>query len=228
MWTGHRLDAAWTMRRAAQRVCSDSTIAALFLISVLESKAPAFLIEEAVRYVGTVDETVQDNLLLRTAKARFLMERGVNEPAQEALSELVRSTSCPIEAFSYYAEILLGSGDVSGGREILQRALYAAPNHPQLLSFIARTYLLPGESYNPSYAVQLATSACQETNWLSPREIHTLAFAYMAQNNRGAALIVAEKGRSVGSKLLGSYRDVRSIERLIAELSFSATAHQDS
>jgi tetratricopeptide (TPR) repeat protein len=228
MWIGHKLDAAWTMRRASSRVKGDPTIAALFLLGVLESKAPPFLLEEAVRYADQVQEHSSDDLLLRVAQARFLMIRGIKEPAREMFAELVRVTNCPIEAFLYYAELLLNEGEIALGTDILKRALHASPSHPEVLASIASTYLLPGENYSPTYAVQLATIACQETSWQSPHQMHILARAYLAQDDRNAALIVAEKARVTGESLLGNYADIRGIARLIHQLSRASEVYQES
>jgi len=81
-----------------------------------------------------------------------------------------------------------------------------------------------GPFYNGEYAKQLAIGACQLTNWSSPREMHLLAEAYYHTGDKISALVVASKAKQAGTRLMGTYRDVRVLEQLIESLSSGTQA----
>ncbi len=81
-------------------------------------------------------------------------------------------------------------------RKLLKRALAAEPRSPRVLSLLARTYLVSGEGYNPDFAVQLATKACQHSGWQSARAHAVLAECFYHSGDKLAALTVVQGSRS--------------------------------
>ncbi|NDC38365.1 MAG: hypothetical protein EBZ48_09980, partial [Proteobacteria bacterium] len=121
-------------------------------------------------------------------------------------------------------KLLLTEGEVMPARRLLRRALVKLPENPQILSLLAQSYLQSGALYNAEYARQLATEACQRSEWSSPRELHILAEAFYHIGDKASALIIASKAKEEGSRLLGSYRDVKSLDQLIDNLSTGTLA----
>lgn len=224
-WTGRTLDAAWTMRRALKSVGLDEEILAFFLLAVLENEGPAYMLREAIDYVHALPEPGATNARLRAGlvRARFSDPRQ-KKSAQKELEQLACQPDAPLESIVLFAEALLAEGAIDAARQQLRRAMIIEPDHPRVLSLCAESYLKSGEFYNPDYARQLATSACQNSGWLSPREMHVLAESYFHTGDKVSALIMAEKAKQVGSRLLGEYRNVKNLERLIEELSTGTLA----
>lgn len=81
-------------------------------------------------------------------------------------------------------------------RRLLNRALAVEPRAPKILTLLARTYLISGEGYSPSFAVQLATKACQHAGWLSPQAHAVLAECFYHSGDKLAALTVVQGSRS--------------------------------
>lgn len=219
MWTGQPMEASWTLRRALREVGSDADIVANYLIAVLDNGGPSYLLKEGVAALNKLSSAEKDNPKVEVAAALISIYRGDIKNGRQKLSELASGTSAPFEAVVAYAEVLLGEERVAHARQQLRRALTVAADHPRVLSLLAASYLKEGPFYNPEFAKQLATSACQHSGWLGPREMHMLAEALQHLGDRITALTIAHKARDAGSKLLGNYRYVRSIERLIESLS---------
>lgn len=224
MWTGRSLDAAWTMRRALRSITADPDVVALFMIAVLDNGGPAFLLKEVIEASLKLDKEAQQNLRLQAARARLTMNRGDKEKGREFLEKVASDEKAPLEALIIYAEVLLETKKVANARRYLKRALNKAPAHPRVLSMLAQSYLCAGPFYNAEYARQLATDACQNTGWLSPREMHILADAYYHLNDKISSLIIASKAKEEGSRLLGSYRGSDVLDKLIENLSAGTQA----
>jgi tetratricopeptide (TPR) repeat protein len=226
IWTGQSLEAAWTMKRAAGRLQKkgkslDPECAALFVFAALESDAPAFVLKEAIaiaRQAAVNCEGEKDSAMLAAARAYTLVKRGDRNRGLMALEEIVGGRHAPFEALIFYIETLLDDNRIEKARYELRKAVSVAPRCPRVLSLLAEAYLKTGGIYNAQYAIQLATAACQEGGWQSPREMHVLARAYLKFGDRISALVVASKARDAGSKLLGSYYNTRCLNRLIADL----------
>jgi len=219
MWSGHALEAAWTMRRALKRIEVDADLAALFLLTVLESDGPLYLLKEAVGACRLMQATHNKHPMLNLAQAYLQCKRGDFKRGLAALEELTLSSEPQFEAVLVFAEMLLKDGRVERARKELKGAMKVAPEHPRILSLFAESYLKAGETYKPEYAQQLATAACQKTAWQSPREMHVLAESYYHINDRMSALIMASKAKEAGSKLLTSYSENKILDQLIDELS---------
>jgi predicted Zn-dependent protease len=152
------------------------------------------------------------------------MLQGHYQQGRDQLAKLVAHSEIPVVALTAFAEVLVKEGQSDLARQQLKRAMLMAPDCPRVLSLLAQTYLCSGENYNSEYAIQLATSACQNSQWLSPREMHVLAEAHYHSGDKMSALLIASRAKQAGSKLLGAYRDNKSLERLIQDLSSGTLA----
>lgn len=223
-WMGHSLDAAWTIRRALQRMDADAELVALFLINVVEHDGTAYLLQEAYKYADQLDNTTKDHPLLRTAFAKALIYGTDKQQGKEQLLRVCAQVNCPCEALILHAEFLLEEGSIADARHELKKALALIPDHPRVLSLLAESYLSSGPFYNADYAKQLATSACQNSQWFSPRELHILAESYFHTGDKISALVIASKAKQTGNQILGTYRDVKNLEKLIETLSTGTQA----
>ncbi len=224
MWMGHALDAAWTMRRALGKITPDSEMVALFILAVVENGGPLYLLREAMFAYEKLSPEQRMTPLLEAAQARLSMLRGEDTRARVKLEKIATMDKAPFEAVLLFAEFLLREGRISDARDHLRTALAVCPDHPRVLSLLAESYLKSGDSYSPDYARQLATSACQNTNWSSPRDMHVLAESNYHVGDKISALLIASKAKEVGSRLLGTYRDVKNLEKLIETLSSGTQA----
>ncbi len=223
-WIGHSLDAAWTVRRAIQQFKPDKDLVALFLYNIVEHEGTSYLIHEAVQYAQELKDTQSQNLLLDTAFAKLDYTRGNKASAKEILLNICSQVKRPFESVLLLSEIYLSENEVEKSRSELKLLMKKVSDHPRVLSLLAETYLKSGEFYNPEYANQLATSACQNSQWSCPRELHILAESYYHQGDKISALIMASKAKQTGSQLLGSYREIKNLDKLIETLSSSTLA----
>ena len=162
--------------------------------------------------------------MLQTAFARLAIRNGDNGKGEYELERIVALKGAPLEAFTSLGELLLGQGRVAEARQWLKRALTERPDNPLVQSLIARTYIKSGPFYNADFGVQLATLACKNSGWVSPREMHVLAEAYLHTGDKMSALLIASRAKEVGSRVLGSYRDVKILDRMIQDLSAGSQA----
>lgn len=219
MWTGNYLEAAWTYRRALQHISADAEFVAGFLTAVIENGGPGYLLREAQRALLTLSEEDLGQSKVVVARALLAIYQREYHEAERLLVELVQQPAAPCDAFIYFSELLLKQGKIANARRYLRIAMGISPNNPRVLSAFANTYLQPGAFYNPAYARQLATNAAQNTGWLSPWALHTLAEAYYHEGDKMAALIMASKAKDVGNQRLGIYREEKVLDQLIASLS---------
>ena len=224
MWSGRSLEAAWTIRRALRSIEVDPDLAALFLLAVLDNGGPGYLLDEAVEASKKVETEGNDFPRLQAARARLQIERGDDGAGREALERVAIEEDAPFEAIVMYSELLLGEGKIAHARRQLRRAMIASPDYPRVLSLLAESYMKAGPFYSGEYAKQLAVNACQLTNWASPREMHLLAEAYYHTGDKISALVVASKAKQAGTRLMGTYRDVRVLDQLIESLSSGTQA----
>ena len=160
----------------------------------------------------------------RAGLAYLSLERGREEEGRAELESICEAEQCPAEALILLAKVLLDEEKVAQARRLLRRALAVLPDNPCILSLLAKSYLVGGPLYNAEYAKQLATQACQKAEWSSPRDMHILAESFYHSGDKVSALIIASKAREEGNRLLGSYRDVKSLDELIDSLSTGSLA----
>ena len=137
---------------------------------------------------------------------------------KQEIADIAVDVNSAFEVTLIYAELLIEEGKIAHARRLLRRGMQVAPEYPRLLSLLAESYLRSGAFYNPEYAKQLATNACQNTSWVSPREMHILAESYYHISDKISALIVASKAKELGSRLLGTYCHTRMLDDLISNL----------
>jgi predicted Zn-dependent protease len=229
MWRGQSLEAAWTMRRAQRSTALDSDMACLFLYAALDARAPHYLIQEAVRAVDTAGGSEGESQKAQALKARacMILKRPQSVEFVQARTELAQiaaNIDAPFEASLLFAEMLIEEGKIAHARRLLRRSLHVAADYPRLLSLLAESYLRSGPFYNPEYAKQLATSACQSSAWASPREMHVLAEAFYHLGDKISALVIASKAKDLGSRLLGTYTHARTLDALIEDLASGTQA----
>jgi predicted Zn-dependent protease len=224
LWMGQTLDAAWTMRRALREITADPEMVSIFMLSVLDNGGPGYLLEEAIKSASLLSDQQCKLPLFEVAMARLAIQRGESDAGRHELIRLSNQPRAPFEAVLLLGELFLSEGRVSEARGEFMRAMSVTPDHPRVLTLMAESYLKDGDLYNPEYARQLATSACQSTSWCSPREMHILAEAYLRCNDKISALIVASKAKQAGSRLLGAYTCVKNLDKLIENLSSGTQA----
>lgn len=222
LWRGHALDAAWTVRRALRVVKPDQDLVTTFLIAVIENEGPWYLLEEAQDACKRLVSPTSGQQL--QAAIAYLNAKQGQAAGYATLEALCESEQCAPEGLILMAKLLSAAGDVIQSRDLLRRALAMLPENPQILSLLAQSYLQSGALYNPEYAKQLATEACQRSEWSSPRELHILAEAFYHIGDKVSALIIASKAKEEGNRLLGAYRDVKSLDQLIDNLSSGTLA----
>lgn len=223
-WCGCSLEAAWTVRRALQHVPADADLIATYLMAVVENGGPGYLVREASNMAAKLLTEPETHLRLETALIHLALFRGRKSDSLQRLREISSQPKAPFDAVVLLASQLLDQGNIANARHHMRRALSVAPNHPRVLSLLAMSYLKPGIFHNPHFAVQLATESCKSTQWRSPRDMHVLAEAYRANDDKMAALLIASRAKEVGSRLLGEYRDVKILDRLIESLSSGTQA----
>jgi len=220
LWIGRTLDAAWTIRRASREMQLDGELLGLFIYSIVQNGGPGFLLREAFEQLALLPKEETTDPLLRAAQARLALIKDIeHSKARTCLSEISEAENAPVEAVILHSEMLLQEDDVATARKLLRQALNMQANHPRILSLLAESYLKSGPFFQADYARQLSITACQNSGWLSPQEMHTLAEAYFYSNDRVTALVVANKAKQEGSRLLGTYRDSADLEKLIDNIS---------
>ena len=217
LWLGFGLEAAWAARRGLKQMPHDSELVGLFIRAVLDNGGPSYLLSEALRELKSLKGQSQ-SLKIQVSRARALIMQGYPEEGREMLKDLANLPTTSLEAVLYFGEQLLRENKIAEAREYLQRALAASPEHPRVLSLLAETYLI-GDTAEPEFAAKLATQACQATRWSSPRDMHVLADAHLHNGDKMSALLVASRARDMGSRLMGSYSAVKSLDELIENLS---------
>lgn len=224
VWIGKPLEAAWTMRRALRQMQADADLVAVYILSLIESDGPIFLLKEASTFASQLSPEQKMSHRMQLATARLYMREENYEEGRALLTKIATSASTSVDALIVYAEMLLNEGKIAHARQQLRRAMSVSANHPRVLSLFAITYLKAGPFYNPEFARQLATLACQQTRWESPREMHVLAESCYHVGDKAAALLSASKARDAGSRLLNAYRDSKTLDKLIESLSSSTLA----
>lgn len=219
LWLGHAVEAAWTIRAALQSLSLDPELVTLFITAAVESGGLSHLVTEAQDHIAHLHCDFEAAPRLEVAKLRLNLLIGDASTARKDLIELASRDKCPFEAVVAFAQLLLDEGKVGYARHHLHRALAVSPEHPRVLRLLAVSYLETGAHFDPEYAIQLATRACQATGWTGMHEMHTLARAYAANDDKISAILIASRAKEAGRHLLGVYPETRRLEQLIDGLS---------
>ncbi len=221
---GHPFEAATTLRLLIKKGRIEAEAVSLFALAVIRNLGPSNLLSEAEDLLSEVPVGERDNLLYRSALARLRIVHKDEERGKADLQRVVDRVDAPFEALIEYASILFEENRIAISRQILKRALSIRPENPEVLTLLAKTYLTAGAFYNDTFAVQTAISACQSSGWKSAQDMHVLAEAYLHTGDKMSALLVASKAKEAGSRLLGSYRNVRMLDQMISDLSHGTQA----
>ncbi len=224
IWTGNTLEAAWVYRRAIQAIGYDAELVAGFMLAVLENGGPGYLLKEARRALSSLSATDAQHPKVKLVAAALQLLSGEDE--EISINQLISLSvnNSTVETHTILAEHLLARDRITQARRYLRSAMTLSPNNPKVLSLFADSYLKEGVYYNPGYARQLATTAAQNSGWLSPGAMHTLAEAFRHEGDKMSALIMASKARDVGSQRLGVYRGAKHLDALIETLSTGTQA----
>lgn len=224
---GHAVEASWTVRSALRVLLVDAELLGLYLYAALETNSVPDVRNEALRLIDTSpDEKLQDSLL-RFCLLRKEIEAGNIVYAWEELTSFIDSEPRCVEAMLYFSRILMRSQQFSLAKSYLDKALRERPDSPAVLASLATFYLSKSDFFNPAYALQLAQSACQVSEWSNPRSLITLANAYFVSGDRGAALLVASRAKDIRSSLLEVFRDEERLETFIQGLSAEASQYSN-
>ncbi|MCB0318827.1 MAG: hypothetical protein KDD56_08725, partial [Bdellovibrionales bacterium] len=211
-----------TLRRALQQIPADQDLAGLFLFCVVDNQEPYFLLQEAKAIAEICYDKQHSSKIYETAVALYKYYFEDEHAGYLELEKIITAKQVPLDAIIAFAEILLSLEKTAEANAVLHKGLKSEPNSPRILTLLAQTYLQDDSLKNPDYAVQLALSACQNSNWLSPRELHVLAEAYAEKGDIMSALIAANKAKQEGERLLGNYRHSQSLSKLISYLSHTS------
>ncbi len=215
LWLGYSIEAVWTMRVCLQRLPVDPELATLFVTAVVESGADVAAVQEAQALLERVHCDAGGFPRLEAARARLAYAASKNSHSREDISKLASLDKGPFDAVVAFAEVLITEGKLAYARHHLHRALITAPEHPKVLRLLALSYLHEGPFFEPEYAVQLAVKACQVTAWRGIHELYILAQAYMAQEDKAAALLTAMQAKVVAGRLIGGHPGVDKLERFL-------------
>lgn len=219
LWLGYATEAAWTMRTCLSKVSVDPELVTIFITAVVESGGVSYLVEEARDALNHLHYEMEAYPRLEVARLRLELLTAESESARDELAKLASLDRGPFDAVVAYAQVLLDEGKTAYARHHLHRALIVSSENPRVLRLLANSYLKEGVFFEPEYAVQLATIACQCTGWKGIHEMHTLAEAYALSGDKMSALLIATKAKDTGGRLLGSYRDAKHLDKLIQRLS---------
>ena len=217
LWLGYATEASWTMRNCLQHVPADPELLSIFITAVVESGAVSYLVREAKEHLASIHVELDVYPRLEVAKARLELVSGNKVAGRERLAQLAALDKGPFDAVVAFAELLMDEGKIAYARHHLHRALYVSPDHPKVLSLLARSYVEEGPFFEPDYAVQLASKACQTTTWKGIHEMYILARAYACSGDKVSALLVASKAKDTGRHLLGCYRGAKHLDQLIQQ-----------
>lgn len=217
-WTGNYVEAAIVLRRCLEQCPNDDELIALMSLAALENNGPAYLVSFAKAELEAIVDPDNSSPLVNVARARLAMNENRFDEAIELVEPIVNEKDPIFDALVVHGQLCLEVGRIAHARRSFRLAMALVPDHPKLLSLMARTYLKAGLYYEPDYACQLATTAAQNSGWLSPWAMHTLAEAYYHRGDNMSALILAGKAKEVGSQRLGAYRDAKILDQLIESL----------
>jgi tetratricopeptide (TPR) repeat protein len=218
MHIGNYLEASWCARRALDEFPTDPVIQSYFIFSVIENGGPANLILEIEKLKNVVSNSKDDIALRYTAQAVYELNTGFKNKASKIFAHVLLQKKVPYETYLYYGSMLLAEGEVMLARRYLRQALRLEPSYPKIIRLFAESYLKPGPLYRPEFAMQLATTAAQQTNWQNPWCLHVLAEAYKKSGNNMAALITATKAKTISKSDYEFYPRQNLLGELIESL----------
>lgn len=219
MWQGLFHEAGLMAIRSARRLHPDPELVGLALWCFMSAQSCSELVKEVL----TVERLLppqrrRENVLLQGVLGWYWHAQGEHQRGAAELRRVALSSGRQsVEVLLAHAEILLHSGHAIPAREQLQRALALRPGYPLTLSLLAQSYLDP-DSYEPHYAVQLATEACRSAGWRCARMLHVLAEALNRTGEYSSAMMMAQKARHEARLVISQYPELDALEELLSDL----------
>ncbi|MCB0324269.1 MAG: tetratricopeptide repeat protein [Bdellovibrionales bacterium] len=203
VFLGRVLSAARTMKRCLKVYPDDLQALSSYLHMSLQGIATEDDVLEARQRLlaARTDLSLEDdrNLHVNTALAHFELRHGEIRLGERLLARVLASGNAPFEAVLLRGERFLDQGRLLQAREQLTRAMIAAPRDPRPVHYLARSYLRTGADFNPTFAMQLAQSACRLSHWQNAECLNVLARAYEANDQKANAQLFFERMKMVPS-----------------------------
>lgn len=139
-------------------------------------------------------------LIIDAALAHYEIRFGERPVGERLLARVLATGQAPTEAVLLRGEAFLEVGRIEQARQQLERAFRMSPQNPIAPRLLAETYLVPGEFSEPTWATQLAETACRLSAWKNPRCLEVLARAYESSGEDiGAELVEARLTTSLAA-----------------------------
>lgn len=219
-WIGRDSDVVNTVSRGIAQIGASKQLLAMLAISSLRLRVDNGFVEKVLSRAQSLETSdgERGEHLLSIAEAKYSLVNGQIYKGRKALVDLCEKESTSPEALMALSEFLLIEGKVVFARQQLRRALSLVPHQPLVLALLSETYLVEAAGYQPQFALQLALSAVQASNWSGPSALYALAKAYLFAEEPQAALLVLDKARSEMLPALNLYRIGESIDQLREQL----------
>ena len=214
--TGRPLSAARAYDRGLRCYPDDFSMAMSFCHAAIVAGGPQHLLRKArsrlelLKAKVGLDDPRLDSI--NTAIAKYELSYGDSAVGEMILARVMASGKCPSEANLLRGERFLEQGRVLHARRLLQRALEKLKNDPRAYAMLARTYLAPGQHAEPSWALQLARTACERSFWQNPEYLQIMVEACEAINDLEAAELFRVRMRMLALSKEISLESLRDIE----------------
>ncbi len=212
LWTGRPVNASSHISLHIRNFSHSAELTTLYLMACIESETNGDLLQEAISFfskshsINQVTAGSTLDLLSKTANAMLQYYLGEETESIKTLNQIVGSSCPPVEALLRLAYIYLKQCRYEETLSLLHRALRASPSNPNILLALSRCYLRLRTKDSVLYAVQLATSACQASNWLNNQALWMLTEAYIETGNFIDAALVARKALNDGTDFFKNKR----------------------
>jgi tetratricopeptide (TPR) repeat protein len=133
----------------------------------------------------------------------YAVDHGQTQEGKKLLEQAIQLQPTFADAIGTLASVLDGEGRYAEAVRYYQDALKAQPDHPGVLNNLAwlRAACADAKFRDGQQAVQLATRACELTEWSKPLFIGTLAAAQAETGDFQAAIATGERAATLASAL---------------------------
>jgi predicted Zn-dependent protease len=138
--------------------------------------------------------------------------------ADHLLARVIAGGGAPFEVFLVKGEKQLEEGRIVPARDQFERAMRLVPQDPRPLALLAKTYLAPGDSYEPEYALQLAQLACERSHYENPEMLLILAEAYETVEDPSNALLISTRMKALTSTRQINFDYLQRVEEQLQRL----------
>jgi tetratricopeptide (TPR) repeat protein len=222
MFTGDPESAIGTLRRGMLNFRKDNQLVVSYVNCVINAKGTPEQLEEARDLLEALRMRIDLNdplmVALDSALACYEVRYGDYERGQQLLSRVIATGTAPFDAVLLRGESMLEEGLTFPGRGLIARAMSMSPADPRPAIALAKSYLADSETAEPRYAIQLATNACQLSQWQSIEALQLLMEAYNSAGESSIAELVQERLRTVAASREVSLEQIRDAEVQIQRL----------